>query len=91
MENRYKMLLTTLKKGSGFLWFFFVENKTLISSHLEAGGGGCDPADIRGHKAAFVNYGRQFQARDGGLGLLLYFRSKIPGERLGGFVLTPPY
>ena len=90
MENRYKMFLTTLKKGSGFLWFFFVENKTLISSYLEAGGWG-DPADIRRHKAAFVNYGRQFQARDGGLGLLLYFRSKIPGERLGGFVLPPPY
>lgn len=40
MENRYKMFLTTLKKGSGFLWFFFVENKTLISSYLEAGGWG---------------------------------------------------
>ena len=84
MENRYKMFLTTLKKGSGFLWFFFVENKTLVSSHLEAGGGGgVTPRTYAGIRQHLLTTVANFKSGMGGLDCFCTFVARSPGKDSG--------
>ena len=77
------MFLTTLKKGSGFLWFFFVENKTLISSYLEPGGG-VTPRTYAGIRQHLLTTVANFKPGLGGLDCFCTFVARSPGKDLGG-------